>query len=154
MLEYSCPHCGENHLMCECTRDILRASDRVRAVLDQNPGTNASNAMIAKVAGVSDMTVGRVRNSTPTYVEVGEKRVGLDGKTRSLPARAVSAEDIRSQPGGREAVRQRYATAPEPVRQWLQAYHALPKKQQDAAWQLFIGFAQYNWKRTELNVEA
>jgi hypothetical protein len=79
-----CTACGaEANASCACGKPYMPAKQRAADAIAANP--QKSNRAIADEIGVSEPTVRRARDATasPDAVDV---RVGLDGKTRRMPA--------------------------------------------------------------------
>lgn len=85
-----CSGCGaEANASCNCGKAYIPAKQRAAEAIAANP--QKSNRAIADETGVSEPTVRRARTASHDAVE--EPRVGLDGKTRRLPARPSPIED-------------------------------------------------------------
>jgi hypothetical protein len=75
-----CTGCGaEANASCNCGKTYVPAAVRAKEAISSNPGK--SNRALAAEIGVDEKTVRNARTADDSAVE----RVGLDGKTRSLP---------------------------------------------------------------------
>jgi hypothetical protein len=92
MVSMRCSSCGSAaKATCHCGVAYLPASEFAARAVAANP--HKSDRAIATEIGVSADTVRRARKSTARNRAVG-KRVGRDGKTRKLPQRATTVEQI------------------------------------------------------------
>lgn len=78
-LNWKCSACGADR-GCDCTAPAV---EKVAEALARSP--EKSSRAIAKEAGVSHTTVDKIRAATGNQLPV-DKRVGLDGRARGLPA--------------------------------------------------------------------
>jgi hypothetical protein len=110
-LKLVCSECGAGGEMnCDCgvsfvrEANATRKSDQVVEALQDPANAGKSDRSLATELGVDHKTVGAARQSTGEFSPVPEKRVGLDGKARSMPtpkldttpARAEAKEVIRA----------------------------------------------------------
>jgi hypothetical protein len=98
-----CTGCGaEANASCNCGKPYVPKSVRAKEAIEANP--EKSDRAIAAEIGSSPTTVGKVRDelSTGGQLEDGP-RIGLDGKTRKMPAKKPEAEpeaDVEPEPRG------------------------------------------------------
>jgi hypothetical protein len=91
-----CTRCGaQAHAACNCGVSYIPASARAAAAVQANP--EKSDRAIAEQIGVDHKTVAKARRSTGEKSSV-EKRVGKDGKARSLPVRAAEPSPPEPRP--------------------------------------------------------
>ena len=85
VVQLQCTLCNaETNAACSCGAIYRpKASERAAAALTEHP--ELSDRAIAREAGISPTTVGKVRAST-IQGEQSDERIGLDGKRRKLPS--------------------------------------------------------------------
>jgi hypothetical protein len=90
-----CTSCGATvDAACDCGTPYMPAGQRAAAAVAANP--NLSDRAIAKEIGVGKNTVLRARQELtgPDGPVDGTPRIGLDGRARRIPIRAVEDADI------------------------------------------------------------
>jgi hypothetical protein len=81
---------------CDCGAEHKRMTKRELAKLAVEKNPDMSNRAIAKFINVSDVTVFEARKAltTANHLAVGEERIGLDGKVRTLPKKNLPSQIV------------------------------------------------------------